>query len=172
MLSIKDSWPEHTYYVDVFKDGEWGTFLIRERQLGENKYSAVVVAYTSFGVYGHEWTNLGRPFKEFIQGLEYDYLMKKMAKKEYCEITARKSIFDILGEDVEDAAELEELIEEVGYIFDDNIGEHQVEVCFEHDNIGSYLMYNEVNTKDYPEDAKNFYNIIWKEFCSLVKEGE
>lgn len=67
--------------------GEWGRFFWHEsdprlRRDGSMEYGATWTAYSSFGVFGHYWGSMGEPFAEFIDGIESDYLLSKIARME------------------------------------------------------------------------------------------
>lgn len=66
----------------VREDGEWGEFFVHERppvrSRDSTQYAATFTCYSSFGVYGHHWFDMGSPFVEFIADISADYLISKI----------------------------------------------------------------------------------------------
>jgi len=65
---------------------EWGEFFVAERDPvtdsgGRLRYSATWTCYSSFGTFGHYWHSMGSRFGEFIQDVEVDYLLGKIANR-------------------------------------------------------------------------------------------
>ena len=66
--------------------GEYAEFFVNEREPvprsdGLMRYTATWVCYSSFGVFGHHWYDMGEPFAVFVQGVSDDYLLSKIARK-------------------------------------------------------------------------------------------
>lgn len=65
--------------------GEYGEFFVNERETvkqdGYIRYSATWTCYSSFGVFGHHWYDMGCPFDEFISDISPDYLLSKIARR-------------------------------------------------------------------------------------------
>lgn len=75
-----------TTVVEVRKNGEWGTFFVREsdvlpRDGGGFNVSAEWCCNSSFGVFGHYWSSMGKPFGEFVSKINNDYLLGKIGKQ-------------------------------------------------------------------------------------------
>ncbi len=93
----------HTKHLIVRDKGEWGEFFVAEREPtprdnGSLSYSASWTCLSSFGVYGHHWSCMGRPFVEFIQDISADYLLGKIGRKELCDEKMVKEIKRLIGE--------------------------------------------------------------------------
>lgn len=81
--------------LDIRKDGEWADFFARRFVTTNNdrtRYSVTWVTYSSFGCFGHHWYAMGEPFHEFIAGIEEDYLLSKIAKREICDKTMLRNV--------------------------------------------------------------------------------
>lgn len=68
----------------VQRDGEWATIVVQGWQApGTGASSKMmeqgeVLIHSSFGSWGHQWGNLGRPLKQFLVDTTMDYFMGKM----------------------------------------------------------------------------------------------
>lgn len=67
----------------VRKDGEWANILLhslsRQSACGTKTYlGGELIINSSFGSWGNTWGHCGMPFKRFLVGLEFHYMMGKL----------------------------------------------------------------------------------------------
>jgi hypothetical protein len=64
---------------DIRADGEWATIALVccEKSSVSNHWGGEILIHSSFGCFNHGWLACGKPFKEFLIGIKFDYFMKK-----------------------------------------------------------------------------------------------
>jgi hypothetical protein len=167
--------------IIVRDDHEWGEFFVRESQSersdGKTRYSATWCCYSSYGVFGHHWYDMGEPFAKFIQDVDTHYLLGKIARKVQSDkvtvasvkrriLEARKSK-DVTRDEARDA--LDEL-ESVA-------AEHSGEVlCHElyHSSLISECMgdWCDIESQEWEPAALHFAKKLWPKFViELAKQA-
>lgn len=63
---------------------EWATICVREWHMDDDKltgekrrFCGEILIHSAFGSWGNSWSHCGRPFKEFLLRIEFDYLFTK-----------------------------------------------------------------------------------------------
>lgn len=69
---------------------DWATFFVCEfppktTDSGHTRYPTTWTAYSSFGVFGHCWADMGCPFAEFIARVDQGYVLGKIARRVFDE---------------------------------------------------------------------------------------
>jgi hypothetical protein len=66
--------------------GEWATIIVRSwaepTQDGEMRHRGELLINSTFGSWSNYWSAPGVPFKQFLAGVEFDYLMSKLMGRE------------------------------------------------------------------------------------------
>lgn len=153
------------YVVPSNKFGEWGIFL-----LDSTGYFSVV---SDFGNYAYLWTHHGcADFREFLVGLEKDYLCSKLGTKGTLD---EKKTLQLIGEALDQAEEdgsipEEEMVEE-RMILEELDSSDGVEAGFRDWSESTrlnppweYLCYS------YPPDLLGFAEKVWPRFVELLRK--
>ncbi len=176
-----------TYHIQ--KDGEWATICINgwHRPDGPSgrtnrTYCGEFLAYTSFGVFGYQWTAMGQPLKEFLLDVELDYFCQKAYAGETTVFDFDQSIKALRdkvlavrkeqGIDREEARALYEAIDNVDYSQD---ATEFVSACMSadiRDYAGSKCDFDEpwefVRRVPNPQ-CVGFWKTIWPLFCNQLR---
>lgn len=62
----------------VQSDHEWATIALQQWQSRGVEQGELLV-HSSFGSWGYQWTNLGRPLKQFLAAASFDGIMQRLA---------------------------------------------------------------------------------------------
>lgn len=165
----------------VCENGEYGTFFVES---GEGKTSddrprffATWCCVSSYGVFGHYWSHMGEPFAQFIQDIEPDYLLGKIARRE---TDAQKTIAAVRRQIIEnrkdgsvtkdDAREAMEALREIedegwdgGWTTKALWDSHEISKALHSD-------YMELTRQEWANDAKQFVKKLWPAFVKAVGE--
>lgn len=149
----------------------WGIFTLDER-------GGLLNIVSDFGNYGYVWPYHGREsFKHFLIELDMDYLFVKLlqCRESYIEINLEKTkkmwrdkvIYNRRHGELSRGG-ARDVWEEIEEFYSSEISD-----LIGYDCKISQVLYG----GDYPEtvsevraDLKNFYDILWKEFMSILKE--
>lgn len=67
-----------TAHYNIRRNGEWGTFYVRQGVGDQGKHWCELTCNTSFGVVGHYWSHMGCPAGEFLADVSKGYLLVKL----------------------------------------------------------------------------------------------
>jgi hypothetical protein len=167
------------YGLTVRDRSDYGQFFVDEREPvernGDTIYCAIWTVYSSYGVYGHCWSSMGAPFAKFIQDINQDYLLGKIADMVPCGEKACRSVRDrirqarkdgyITKEIARDALDAVKEIEDLG---DDQgaAGALYASVPISKVNIE----WCDVEARVWHPQAVGFSTRIWPKFVDAMKE--
>lgn len=167
------------YFVRV--GHEWTEFFVREfapaEREGHTNYAATWACNSSYGVFGHHWSSMGRPFAKFAAEIDEDYLLGKISKTEPdAEVTVasvRRKILTIRrNKDCtkQEAADAWQAVENL----DSEYGNNEIFLKLREDaDIGAVLDNSDWDfaTTAYPLNAVSFVKKLWPEFVKALQEN-
>jgi hypothetical protein len=163
----------------LVRDGhEWGEFFIREttseRSDGKTRHSATWCCYSSFGVFGHHWYDMGEPFAKFIRDVDTHYLLGKIARKVQSDrvvvASVKRRILEARKNKEVTSDEARDAIEELK----DFSQEHSGEVlCHElyHSSLISECMgdWCDIESQEWEPSAVQFAKRLWPKFAAAMQ---
>jgi len=161
---------------------EWGEFFWCERAPvprsdGGFRYTVTWTCYSSFGVFGHHWYDMGSPFAEFIQHRDDYYLLGKIAEKEFDTDACRESLLRDILRNRRSGNTTKEIARD-GYNAAISIldGESDPKawphLLYEDADVSAAIRgdYCDITTQDYPMQAKMFVQKIWPRFVAALRD--
>lgn len=165
-------------YITVKHEHEYGEFFVSEREPqprsdGHLRYSATWVCYSSFGTYGHHWSDMGSPFSEFICQVDEHYLLGKIASKHTSPsktlVSVREELARLLsdGECTEEA--YTEAAEAVETIEAEDSGEFLIAHLYECSELSECgFDWHDIETQEFDPQAVGFAKKLWPKFVEAV----
>lgn len=174
---------ELSYYF--LHDGmEWAEFFVNEpdpRVRAESKgrmvYSATWVAYSSFGVFGHHWADMGVPFEDFIFDVGEDYLLGKIARGVFDMRTLRESLQAHLAKNLAEYVitpeEFDEACDACRRLTDDYSGEAVLGALQEHGDVAAGVTdWGEIDYQIRNPQAVQFVRRLWPKFVQECRQSK
>lgn len=169
--------------IDINVAGEWGEFFVAERSpryrqrdgVGYWTYAATFCCYSSFGTYGHHWSHMGEPFHEFVQHLDEDYLLSKIAHKENSPEKLVRNVRDRIkmarhdrGLSKEDARAAWDAVYEI----ESEYGGEAIGVMLyeNHDIHKAGIEWCDIGGQEWPIEASQFVRKLWPLFAAEYKK--
>ena len=159
----KDATFERFYIPSVPGIGGWAVIFLDSC----GTFSAV----SDYGNYGYVWTNPGRPFHEFLMGLDNDYLSRKLADgaREYQGEETHKEVL----------VELKRLLD-AGDL-DEQSYDEELLLLEDHDNLDSEVAFHtwmshtqieahELGCWSVPNQVKAFCINVWPKFVEQLRK--
>lgn len=158
---------------------EWGEFFVAERDpeprtSGGLRYTATWTCYSSFGVFGHHWYDMGAPFAEFIRGMDAGYLIGKIGRRVFSEEKAVRAVRnEIVGARVRKAITKEaarDAFDAVEQIEQNYSGEAVATMLYEDADIGHvHIEWSELESMEWDRSTVLFAEKIWPRFVEAIQ---
>lgn len=163
--------------IYVREKGEWARFFWTEgKNADRNTFWACWTAYTSFGTYGHYWSDMGSEFVDFIQNVDSGYLLAKISRTEFSteafDKWLRREIFTsgVANEIKNKALQAWKEIRDEHEHFSAAAIPVLVQESPAINEIG--IDWSECRSRDYPRDARRFAIEMWPAFAKAAKDAQ
>lgn len=144
----------------------------------EQRYGGEILVHSSFGVFCHQWSNCGLPFKAFLLEIEFESFMSKCLGNDFLQFDGRASVDRVKKAILEtrhaeglSAEEARELWDDVSFASDTAEGSEPAfyvaleDICSE-ENIGST---SEFVVRKPSSQAQSFWNELWPHFLAMLE---
>lgn len=167
-------------HISILENGEYGEFFVGEREPqprsdGGMRYSATWCCYSSFGVFGHYWYDMGEPFAEFVSGTDRDYVLSKITQMEFDDETCLDGVRHELSRRRRNKYITAEIAREgwncIDAIASDASGEALAYSLYNDSDVAKAVGdFIDIPTRRYPRAAERFMDKLWPLFVKELSE--
>lgn len=154
---------------------DYAEFFVRETgpiplDNGRTRYAATWCCVSSYGVYGHHWSDMGCPLVKFVAGAGNDYLLSKIARRVFDKDRFKKWLSREIFTARVDREAKSRAAAQLRSLCEDHDGEALAVLAFEDPAIAECEPeWCDADTRDWDPQAVMFVEKMWPKFVAELR---